>query len=70
MDISWEQNQERAGFIHEAEANMSLIAPELHFNPADLFGFVAAAWTPNCHWDPIDAAAEFATSILAARDAV
>ena len=68
MEINWEQNQERAGFIHAAEASMSIVAPGVSFNPDDLFGFILAAWTPDCDWSPIDAAADFATAIISASN--
>jgi len=38
------------------------LSPEVRYNPADLFGWVSAYWTPDCDWTPEDAAEEFAAA--------
>lgn len=44
-------------FVTRAETAMETIAPDLKYNPADLFGFVSAAWPYD--GEPEDAAEQF-----------
>lgn len=50
-----------AEFAAEAEVCLTQMDPELEYNRADLYGFVAAAWPFD--GSPMDAAAQFAEAL-------